>query len=75
MKINIYLFENQKLIFGLPNVYGFANNKRIIFKPLFVNAVIILMIFRNLTTILVRNELISKIMSDFSYNWDLMENN
>ena len=66
----IHLIVKHKLSFGLPNVNGFESDKRFIFNPLLVNGVLVLLLFRDFTNILLRNELMSKLLCDFSQNWD-----
>ena len=66
----IYLIGRQNLRIGLQNVNAFQSDKRFIFKPLVVNSILIIMIFRDIIMIYNKDQYFSKLLSDFSYNWD-----
>ena len=69
----IYLIGNQKLRIDLSNVINnrFANHKKYIFNPFFIKCIIfILIIFANILILNNRDLYYSKLMCDFSYNWD-----
>ena len=66
----INLIEKQKIRIGLPNVNGFASDKRFIFKPILVNTILILSLFKCISDLFIEDKYISKIMANYSYDWD-----
>ena len=66
----IYLIGKQYLTFGLPKIDGFGNEYRFIFNPILVNIVYYIMLFKHIICALVRDKRISKLLADFTYNWE-----
>ena len=67
----IYLIGKHKLRIGLPEVNGFKSKYSYIFDPKFINTITLIMIFRAIINIYIKNDFISKyILCDFSYELD-----
>ena len=66
----INLIEKQKIRIGLPNVNGFASDKRYIFKPILVNTILIIFLFKCIFDLFIEDKYISKIVANYSRDWD-----
>ena len=67
----INLIEKHNLRFGLQNHKQFRSNKRFIFfNPILVNIILIILLIKNIISIFIENDNISKLLSDFSHDWD-----
>ena len=65
----IYLIGNNYWRISLKNSNAFERNIGFIFKPIVV-IVLLLILFRNILLVFINNNIFSKIMADFSHDWE-----
>ena len=65
-----YLLSNLKYRINLLNIIDSNKNKHLMFNKDIVNSIFIIILLKNILAFYVKNRYISRIIADFSYNWN-----